>query len=79
MSLVSARVLSQDAFRKLAMQLHPDTEGEGSDRDTFEAITAAYEVLSDPGKRSTYDQVMLMRTVFCRRRFAGLVEVCCEV
>ncbi len=41
------------------MQVHPDTEGgEGkADRERFELITAAYEVLSDPGKRSTYDQV----------------------
>lgn len=47
------------------MQLHPDTEGDsggggggdGGDRDTFETITAAYVILSDPGKRSTYNQV----------------------
>lgn len=39
------------------MQLHPDTDSDGGDRETFESITAAYEVLSDPGKRSTYDQV----------------------
>lgn len=65
--LVSSRPVfsscrKQDAYRKLAMQVHPDTEGSqgGADRERFELIKAAYEVLSDPGKRSTYDQVCVL-------------------
>lgn len=41
----------------MAQRVHPDSDGGNADRDKFEAVTAAYDVLSDPGKRSTYDQV----------------------
>ena len=48
---------TQDAYRRMAQRVHPDSDGGSADRDKFEAVTAAYDVLSDPGKRSTYDQV----------------------
>ena len=40
------------AFRKLAMQHHPD---QGGDNKKFAEITAAYEILSNPQKRQEYD------------------------
>jgi curved DNA-binding protein len=40
------------AFRKLAKQHHPDT---GGDISEFQKINEAYEVLSDPEKKSNYD------------------------
>jgi DnaJ-class molecular chaperone len=40
------------AYRKLAMQHHPD---KGGDISKFQEITAAYETLSDVDKRSQYD------------------------
>jgi len=43
------------AYRKLAMQHHPDRAGEGDDKK-FKQINEAYQTLSDPNKRAQYDQ-----------------------
>lgn len=42
------------AYRKLAMEHHPDRHG--GDDSKFKEIGEAYETLKDPGKRSSYDQ-----------------------
>ena len=41
------------AYRKLALQHHPD---KGGDAEKFKEISEAYAVLSDSKKRSQYDQ-----------------------
>ncbi len=44
------------AYRKLAMQWHPDRNSEPGAEAKFKEITEAYEVLCDPQKRATYDR-----------------------
>ena len=41
------------AYRKLAMQHHPD---QGGDAEKFKEINEAYQILGDPQKRQQFDQ-----------------------
>lgn len=44
------------AFRRLAMQYHPDRNNEAGAEAKFKEINQAYEILSDPEKRAAYDR-----------------------
>jgi molecular chaperone DnaJ len=45
------------AYRKKAMELHPDRHGGDSEKEAeFKTINEAYAVLSDSQKKSRYDQ-----------------------
>jgi curved DNA-binding protein CbpA len=54
-----ARTASDDdikeAFRKLALEYHPDRNRSPEAEERFKDISEAYSVLSDPQKRTLYD------------------------
>src|SRR4030067_3711820 len=44
------------AYRKMALQYHPDRNKEAGAEERFKEINEAYQVLADPQKKQTYDQ-----------------------
>jgi molecular chaperone DnaJ len=46
----------KQAYRRLAKQLHPDTNLASASHEQIALLNVAYEVLSDPLKRQTYDR-----------------------
>lgn len=46
----------KDAFRKLALKFHPDRNKAADAEERFKEIAEAYRVLSDPQKRTEYDE-----------------------
>ncbi|ATB33222.1 molecular chaperone DnaJ [Melittangium boletus DSM 14713] len=59
------------AFRQLARDTHPDHHpGDPLKEERFKAITAAYEVLSDPAARKRYDAKLAFENMKERWRTA---------
>ena len=44
------------AYRKKAMQVHPDVTDDPDAEEKFKAVNEAYEVLSDPQKKAVFDR-----------------------
>src|SRR5215213_271946 len=66
------------AYRKLAKQNHPDAnpgkQASGAQTGTeerFKEISAAYDVLSDPGKRKEYDEIRRLGPMAASGGFPG--------
>lgn len=55
------REVIEAAYRRLAVKYHPDRDPSPGATDRMKMINAAYEILSDPEKRRSYD---LRRGVF---------------
>lgn len=51
----ASRAAVDEAYRRRAKALHPDTNPEATAEDRFKRLTAAYEVLRDPVSRQAYD------------------------
>lgn len=45
------------SFRRLAIQFHPDKNKDDGAEEMFQRLSEAYSILSDPDKRSEYDQL----------------------
>jgi molecular chaperone DnaJ len=59
------------AFRKLAMQYHPDRNADSGAEARFKEVNEAYEVLSDPDRRAMYDRFGHASTQGDARGFEG--------
>jgi molecular chaperone DnaJ len=46
----------KEAFKKMAMQYHPDRNKDQGAEERFKKVNEAYEVLKDPVKKKQYDQ-----------------------
>lgn len=63
---VSSNATTDDikkAYRSLAMRHHPDRNAHSNSEKRFNAIRTAYEVLSDPRKRTEYNQSISNRII----------------
>lgn len=55
-SKTATEVEIKKAYRKLALEFHPDRNKSKEAHEKFKEINKAYEVIGDPQKRKTYDQ-----------------------
>lgn len=51
----------KQSFRKLAKQYHPDISNDPEAEPRFKLVYIAYEILSDPYKRSIYNEIQIIK------------------
>lgn len=54
LSRASTTIEIKKAYRKLANKYHPDRDDSAQAKEKFQLIQQAYDVISDPQKRSLY-------------------------
>ena len=52
----ASQIEIKQAYRRLVKRFHPDSQLETANHEKIISINAAYEILSDPQRRRTYDQ-----------------------
>ena len=52
----------KQAYRRLAKRFHPDSQQETANHERIIRINAAYEVLSDPQRRKSYDRELTTKS-----------------
>lgn len=57
----------KQAYRRLAKRFHPDSQTETTNSEKIIEINGAYEVLSDPQRRHSYDQQLFTQFAAKRR------------
>lgn len=62
----------KQAYRKLARKFHPDVSKEPNAGARFQEISEAYEVLSNPQKKSEYDQIRALKAAGGRGKRASM-------
>lgn len=55
-SQTASQVEIKQAYRRLAKQLHPDTNLDSASHEQIAQLNVAYEILGDPFKRQSYDR-----------------------
>ena len=74
----SSKDVIKDAYRKLAMQYHPDRNKSPGAEEKFKEISEAYAVLSDDEKRKQFDnlgRLDLIKDIVERTFFEGLISI----
>lgn len=66
----------KSAFRRKARETHPDANpGDGTAEQRFREAALAYEVLSDPGRRASYDRGVQFESADFFSSFAGIEDL----
>lgn len=78
-SLTASAAEIKSAFRRKAMEYHPDRCTLPNATELFQKVNAAYQVLSDPESRARYDTSTVETTDSAQPAPRGPDPICCSV